>query len=211
MHNVDEFLTKQLESLQLQSYFEAFSKYLSCLMQWNKAYNLTAVRDPVTIIARHFMESLAILPMLVGENWLDVGTGPGFPGLPLAIVNSTKKIFLLDSNIKKINFLREIKRQLQLDHVTIVHKRATDFHPAIYFDTVMSRALCSLSQFLTWSEHCIAPSGIWLAMKGKTPIDELQQIAKERPEINYKLFDTRTAHHDADRCVIIMQRTEPHE
>jgi 16S rRNA (guanine527-N7)-methyltransferase len=211
MQNVEEYLENQLNNIELTQYLEYFSKYLSCLIQWNKAYNLTAVRDPITIIDRHFIESLTITPWLYGNTWLDLGTGPGFPGLPLAIINPTKKIFLLDSNIKKINFLREIKRQLQLEHVTVIHSRATDFLPNIYFDTVMSRALCSLSQFVAWSEHCIASSGIWLAMKGKTPTDELQQLTKERPDIIYNVFDTRKVQNGAERCVIIMQRTDRHE
>jgi 16S rRNA (guanine527-N7)-methyltransferase len=211
MQEFEKYLQEELSKLQLLEYLDDFKKYLLCLLQWNKAYNLTAVREPVEIIARHFIESLQIAPWLKGDVWLDVGTGPGFPGMPLAITHPNKKIFLLDSNIKKINFLREIKRQLKLEHVTVIYSHTSDFHPKLYFDTVMSRALSSLTQFVNWTEHLVGEDGIWLAMKGKNPTEEIQQLKTMHPKINYQYIDTKSASSHADRCLIIMQRTARHE
>jgi 16S rRNA (guanine527-N7)-methyltransferase len=177
------------DDLRLQSKFESglkglglrldsdpYLQYLSLLHKWNKAYNLTAIRDPEEMVSKHLLDSLAILPWVNGSNMIDVGTGPGLPGVPIALARPELKVVLLDSNGKKIRFLQEVKRKLTLDNIEIVQTRAEDYQPKQGFDTVTSRAFSELSQMLAWTKHFIAPNGIWLAMKGRYPDAELTDI-----------------------------------
>jgi 16S rRNA (guanine527-N7)-methyltransferase len=155
---------------------DPFLQYLNLLQKWNQAYNLTAVIDIEAMVTLHILDSLAILPWVHGERLLDVGSGPGLPGVPLALARSDLQVVLLDSNGKKIRFLQEVKRVLALDNVEIVQMRVENYHPSSGFDTVTSRALSELETMIDWTRHLVAPKGIWLAMKGRRPDAELMPI-----------------------------------
>ncbi|MGB3749341.1 MAG: 16S rRNA (guanine(527)-N(7))-methyltransferase RsmG [Rhodanobacter sp.] len=148
--------------------------YLALLERWNAAYNLTAVRDPAEMVTRHLLDSLAVLPFVHGRTLADLGTGPGLPGIVLAIAAPGREVLLVDSNGKKVRFLREAIRALKLEGVRAEQSRVEDV--AGQFDCVTARAFASLADMLAWGGHLLAPGGIWLAMKGKQPQDELPGI-----------------------------------
>ncbi len=148
--------------------------YQALLERWNTAYNLTAVRDPAGMITRHLLDSLAILPYVQGDHLADLGTGPGLPGVVLAIAAPGREIVLVDSNGKKVRFLREAIRALKLEGVRVEQARVEGVEGQ--FDCVTTRAFASLADMLGWGGHLLAPDGLWLAMKGKRPDDELPGI-----------------------------------
>lgn len=151
-------------------------EYLRLLEHWNQAYNLTAVRDMQAMVSRHLLDSLAILPWVKGPRVLDVGSGAGFPGLPIALMRSDLFVVLLDSNGKKTRFLNEVKRALSLKTVEIVQGRVEHYQPSEGFDTICSRALSELSQMMAWTERLLRPQGRCLAMKGQYPQEELSAL-----------------------------------
>ncbi len=130
---------------------EQLLAYLALLIKWNKAYNLTAVRDPDEMVSRHLLDSLSIVPSVapLGERWLDVGSGGGMPGVPLAILFPERKFTLLDSNGKKTRFLTQVKLELQLSNLDVVHSRVEAYTPAQSFAGICSRAFSSLQDFAT--------------------------------------------------------------
>lgn len=148
--------------------------YQALLERWNAAYNLTAVRDPAEMVTRHLLDSLAILPYVQGATLVDLGTGPGLPGIPLAIAAPERQILLVDSNGKKVRFLREAIRALQLGGVRAVQSRVEEVEGT--FDCITARAFASLADMLGWGGHLLAPGGTWLAMKGKAPDEELPGV-----------------------------------
>lgn len=148
--------------------------YLALLIKWNKAYNLTAVRDPDEMVSRHLLDSLSIIPHIGdAESWLDVGSGGGMPGIPLAILYPHKRIVTLDSNGKKTRFLTQVKLELKLDNLQVIHSRVEAFQPAEPFAGIVSRAFSSLEDFSNWTRHLGDTHTRWLAMKGLHPADEL--------------------------------------
>ncbi len=163
-------LSEQQQQLLLQ--------YLGLLIKWNKAYNLTAVRNPDEMVSRHLLDSLSVVTYVSqgGDNWLDVGSGGGMPGVPLAIVFPERKFTLLDSNGKKTRFLTQVKLELKLDNLEVVHSRAEAFTPAQPFTGIISRAFSSLADFSNWTRHLGDVKTHWLAMKGVHPDDELQAL-----------------------------------
>lgn len=149
------------------------------LHKWNKAYNLTSVRDPQQMLSRHIMDSLVVLPYLNGQRFIDVGTGPGLPGLPLAITAPDKEFVLLDSLGKRVRFIRQVCHELGLNNVTAVQSRVEDYQPELPFDGVISRAFASLSDMLNWCGHLPAKHGKFLALKGVYPTQELEDTPAE--------------------------------
>lgn len=147
--------------------------YLSLLIKWNKAYNLTAVRDPNEMVSRHLLDSLSVVPFIEGNRQLDVGSGGGMPGIPLAILFPDMKISVLDSNGKKTRFLTQVKLELKLDNLEVIHSRAEAFQPTVPFTGIISRAFSSLEDFTQWTRHMGDSQTRWLAMKGLHPADEL--------------------------------------
>lgn len=147
--------------------------YLALLIKWNKAYNLTAVRDPDEMVSRHLLDSLSVVPFIDGERQLDVGSGGGMPGIPLAIMFPDMKVTLLDSNGKKTRFLTQVKLELKLDNLEVIHSRAEAYQPAQPFTGIISRAFSSLEDFTHWTRHMGDTNTRWLAMKGLHPADEL--------------------------------------
>ncbi len=140
--------------------------YIALLAKWNQAYNLTAVRDSAEMVTRHLLDSLAVAPHLTGLRIIDVGTGAGLPGIPLAILFPERQFVLLDSNGKKTRFLVQAKASLGLDNVTVVHSRVEEYRPEEPFDTVITRAFAALTDILSLCQHLISPAGAVLAMKG---------------------------------------------
>ena len=174
-----------LESLHLpcsEHQINQLLKYLDMLERLNKAYNLTAIRDPFDMIHLHILDSLAISDELKGDDFIDVGTGQGLPGIPLAILNQDKNFTLLDSNGKKTRFLFQVKLELGLANMSEVKKRVEEFNPQKTYDCVLSRAFSSLSDMVQNCQHLLNPDGYFLAMKGKLPQTELSQLQK-----NYKV------------------------
>ncbi|MCQ2044136.1 16S rRNA (guanine527-N7)-methyltransferase [Stutzerimonas kunmingensis] len=152
--------------------------YLALLIKWNKAYNLTAVRDPDEMVSRHLLDSLSVVSFVAesGQTLLDVGSGGGMPGVPLAIVFPDRSFTLLDSNGKKTRFLTQVKLELKLANLEVVHSRVEQFQPAEAFDGITSRAFSSLEDFASWTRHLGNTQTRWLAMKGVQPDDELQRL-----------------------------------
>ena len=178
-------LKRGLELLQLtcnEKQLNQLLNYLDLLERWNKAYNLTAIRDPFDMINLHLLDSLAISAELQGDRFIDVGTGPGLPGIPLAIINQNKNFTLLDSNGKKTRFLFQTKLELGLDNISEVNQRVQDFHPKQTYDCVLSRAFSSLGDMVENCHHLLNQNGYFLAMKGKLPQTELRELPK-----NYKV------------------------
>ncbi|WP_266180129.1 16S rRNA (guanine(527)-N(7))-methyltransferase RsmG [Dyella humicola] len=176
-HDLQTQLERGIAALGLQlpaNAVERLLDYQELLARWNATYNLTAVRDPAEMITRHLLDSLAILPYVRGETLADLGTGPGLPGIPLAIAAPGRQILLVDSNGKKVRFLREAIRSLKLEGVRAVQSRVEDVEGQ--FDCVTARAFASLADMLAWGGHLLTKEGIWLAMKGKRPDDEMPAI-----------------------------------
>ncbi len=148
------------------------------LERWNARVNLTAIRDPQAMVSGHILDSLAVRPLLQGKRILDIGTGAGFPGLPLAIAEPETEFELLDSNGKKIGFVRHAIGDLGLANVAAIKARAGDYAPAERFDTVIARALASIPKLLELAGHLIKEDGVLLALKGKHPAKELEPIKK---------------------------------
>ena len=157
---------------------EQLLAYLALLIKWNKAYNLTAVRDPDEMVSRHLLDSLSVVPFVAeaGDNWLDVGSGGGMPGIPLAILFPERQFTLLDSNGKKTRFLTQVKLELKLANLEVIHSRVEAFKPEQPFSGIVSRAFSSLEDFANWTRHLGDGQSQWLAMKGVHPDDELQAL-----------------------------------
>jgi len=146
------------------------------LERWNRKVNLTAIRDRDEMITSHLLDSLVAGPLLEGESILDVGTGPGFPGLPLAIVQPERHFTLLDSNNKKIMFAQHAAGLLGLDNVSAVKARGEDYAPGHGFDTVIARALAALPRLVEIAGHHVREDGVFVALKGRYPDEELEQL-----------------------------------
>lgn len=153
--------------------------YLSLLDKWNRTYNLTGVRDPAEMVSRQLLDSLSILPLLNGREIVDVGSGPGLPGIPLAVARPELRFTLLDSNSKKCRFVEQAKIELRLPNLTVVRSRVEQFEPDNLFDTVLSRAFASLPEMLELSAHLVASDGCILAMKGALHQQEIETAAKK--------------------------------
>ncbi len=152
--------------------------YLDLMQTWNRVFNLTTITKPRDMVYLHIIDSLAIQPYVHGKRLLDVGTGAGLPGIPLAIANPQQHWVLLDKNSKKTRFLTQVVAELKLDHVEIIHSRSEDFHPALCFDSILSRALGTIRLFAESSYHLLCQDGLLIAMKGKYPQEELNEIPK---------------------------------
>lgn len=167
---------------------EQLLDYVGLLFTWNSAYNLTAIRDPEQMIALHILDSLAILPFVTGDNLIDVGTGPGLPGIPLAIMCPDKTFKLLDSNGKKTRFLFHARCQLKLQNLTEIQSRVEKFQPEQTYDTVLSRAFTSVAEMVDKCKHLLNPDGHFLAMKGKFPQSELSLLEKDyKVDVSHRL------------------------
>jgi len=151
-------------------------QFIELLLKWNRAYNLTALSDPIEMVERHLLDSLSVLPYVQGKRILDMGTGPGLPGVPLAIVRPQQAFVLLDSNSKKIRFVRQAMLELTLDNIQPVHARVERYRPNEPFDTLIARAFTELPRMLELTRGLLTPQGRLLAMKGRLPQSELARL-----------------------------------
>ena len=150
--------------------------YAALLYKWNKTYSLTAMREQDKAISHHLLDSLAVLPFMPTGNLLDVGSGGGMPGIPLAIARPELRITLLDSNSKKAAFLQQAAIELALPNISVHCGRVEQYHPTVGFAAITSRAFSELADFVRLSRHLLAPGGHWLAMKGVWPHDEITRL-----------------------------------
>lgn len=178
--------------------------YVELLDKWNKAYNLTSVRDPMQMLVRHILDSIVVNPHLQGSRFIDVGTGPGLPGIPLAIVRPDAHFVLLDSLGKRVRFLRQVQHELGLSNIEPVQSRVEDFAAKPPFDGVISRAFASLQDMLSWCHHLPAkPEGRFYALKGVRPDDELATL----PEgiVVESVVRLRVPELDGERHLVILK------
>src|ERR1700728_3796998 len=157
---------------------ETLLKLVDELERGNAQFNLTAIRDRPGMLRKHVLDSLSLQPFLKGTRIADVGTGAGFPGLPLAVVNPARRFSLIEATGKKARFVERTVEQLGLSNVEVVNERAERFRPLAPFDTIFARALSSLSDFVAYAGHLCAPDGRLLAMKGKRPDEEIWALPK---------------------------------
>ena len=176
-----ELLTTSASAMSLQLAPEAAELLLRLVDELelgNAQFNLTAIRDRPGMLHKHLLDSLSLQPYLRGERLADVGTGAGFPGLPLAIMNPARHFVLIEATAKKARFVTQTVGRIGLHNVEVVNTRAETFRPQELFDTVMARALSSLADFVAYAGHLCAPQGRLLAMKGKRPDDEISALPK---------------------------------
>lgn len=147
--------------------------YVERIYKWNKAFNLTSVREPEQMMVKHILDSLAVAPFLTDKNYIDVGTGPGLPGIPLAIACPKKQFTLLDSLGKRVRFMKQCAFEMKLVNINPIQSRVEDHVPEQYYDAVLSRAFASLKDMLHWCEHLVDSQGKFLALKGQYPADEI--------------------------------------
>lgn len=153
-----------------------YATLLAELARWNEKINLTAIRDPDEMITGHLLDSLVVRPLLEGQNILDVGTGGGFPGLPLAIAEPGRVFTLIDSNNRKIMFVQHALALLGLTNVTAIKQRTEDYAPAERFDTVIARAVATLPRLIDIAGHHVREDGVFVALKGRYPAEELENV-----------------------------------
>ena len=179
--------------------------YLALLVKWNKVYNLTAIRDPRQMVIQHLLDSLAIIPYINGERWLDVGSGAGLPGMVMAIMRPDWKVTLLDSNSKKTGFLQQVVIELGLSNVQIQCVRVEEFFAQDKYDGIVSRAFTELGDFLRITSHLIADNGRWVAMKG-FPEQELTRVPDNC--LVEKIIKLAVPGLDAARSLVIVKTRE---
>lgn len=150
--------------------------YVALLQKWNKTFALTALRDPAKAVSHHLLDSLAVLPYVTQDSLLDVGSGGGQPGIPLAIARPDLAVTLLDSNSKKTAFLQQAVIELELKNVAVHCGRVEQYRPPEKFAGIVSRAFSELADFVTLSAALLAPEGRWLALKGVRPDDEIARL-----------------------------------
>jgi 16S rRNA (guanine527-N7)-methyltransferase len=157
---------------------ETLLKLVDELEQGNAQFNLTAIRDRLGMLQKHVLDSLSLQPYLRGERLADVGTGAGFPGLVLSVVNPRRRFTLIEATSKKARFVEQTVKRLGLDNVLVVNSRAENYRPFELFDTVFARALSSLADFVAYAGHLCTPGGRLLAMKGKRPEGEISALPR---------------------------------
>jgi 16S rRNA (guanine527-N7)-methyltransferase len=186
---------------------EAIAKlaaYLELVEKWNRVHNLTAVREPAQMVTLHLLDSLSILPHIAkAATLLDVGTGAGLPGIPLAIARPALRVTLLDSSHKKCTFLRQAKTELSLDNVEVVCDRVENWKPESRFEVVVSRAFSDLADFIEQAKHLVAPGGRLLAMKGVYPFEEIARMPATHRVA--QVIELRVPRLDASRHVVLVE------
>lgn len=153
--------------------------FVQLIDKWNKAYNLTSVRDPMQMLSKHILDSIVVAPELDKQSYIDVGTGPGLPGIPLAIMCPDKHFVLLDSLGKRVRFMKQAGYELGLNNIQPVQSRVEQYQSDIHFDGVISRAFASLKDMLHWCQHLVDSQGNFLALKGQYPQQELNELSSE--------------------------------
>lgn len=179
--------------------------FIKLIEKWNKAYNLTAIRDREEMARLHILDSLAIVPHIEGKRIIDIGTGAGLPGIPLAICLPGIGFTLLDSNAKKTRFVQQVALELKLKNVEVLHSRVENYHPETPYDAVLTRAFADLSDIVKLTAHLLARGGVLLAMKGQS-MDELAQIKAKTSVISISVPGA-----DVERCLVRIELPEQAE
>lgn len=205
--NLSQHLPEALEAMGLNAdvrHEAALLDYLGLMARWNKTYNLTAIHEPERMLTHHILDSLVILPQIGTGPLLDVGSGAGLPGIPLAILRPDLKVTVLDASQKKCGFMQQAAIELKLDNIAVVHGRVEAFRPMDGFPQVVSRAFSDLSEFVRLTRHLLAEGGEWLAMKGLFPHEEIAQLKGARVCRDIPLHVPGLG---ADRHLIVMEAT----
>lgn len=179
-------------------------QYLALVEKWNKVHNLTAVRDPEQMVILHLLDSLVVLPHIQVQRLLDVGSGAGLPGIPLAICLPELQVTTLDSNQKKASFMRQAKAELGLQNLEVVSTRVEQFKPAQKFEAIISRAFSDLSLFIKLTKHLCADGAQWLAMKGVIPEAELVELKNKTGIEPSEIVPLHVPYLDAQRHLIFL-------
>jgi len=177
--------------------------YVEMLHKWNKAYNLTSVRDPNEMLVRHILDSIVVAPHLQGTRFIDVGTGPGLPGIPLSIVRPESHFTLLDSLGKRVRFLRQVQHELKLTNIEPVQSRVEDFPAEPPFDGVISRAFASLNDMVSWCHHLPGDTGRFYALKGQLPEDEIALLPAGLAVES--IIELKVPHLEGERHLVIVK------
>jgi 16S rRNA (guanine527-N7)-methyltransferase len=204
-----ELLDEGLYELELEERLggdELLMEYVTELMNWNRVYNLTSVRKPTDIVSRHILDSLTILPHLNGKRILDIGTGAGLPGIPLAIACPECDIVLLDSSSKKLRFVQQTLGILKLDNVTVEDCRVEEYQPETLFDTVICRAFSDLPDFYRYAARLCNEGGKMLAMKGVYPMTEVECL--DDKSVIDEVVTLKVPGLEAERHLVIMHAAE---
>jgi 16S rRNA (guanine527-N7)-methyltransferase len=182
-------------------------QYLSLLNKWNKVYNLTAVREPLEMVTLHLLDSLSVLPYISAKNLLDVGSGGGLPGIVLAICLPHLQVTTIDTVQKKAIFMRQVKGELGLDNLQVMHGRVESYQPSEKFELIVSRAFSELALFVNLTKHLLIQNGRWLAMKGQLPQSELEAVELENLDVKVKkIIPLTVAGLDAERHLLILEK-----
>jgi len=215
-HDLADSLQKGIKQLNLDATREQQTQLISLLEQlikWNKTYNLTAIKTPKEGLTLHLLDSLAVVPFIKANsvldvpNVLDVGTGAGFPGLPLAIMLPEVNFTLLDSNAKKTRFIRQQIHLLGLNNVEVIHSRVEqqqNISENERFAIIISRAFASLANMVSLTQHLLAENGRWLAMKGRYDADEIKDLADHAQEVAHYRLNIPSL--TAERCLVELKR-----
>ena len=194
---------KELGLVVENSRIEQLLDFIKLIGKWNKAYNLTAIRDKEEMVRLHLLDSLAILPYIEGRRIIDIGTGAGLPGIPLAICLPETEFTLLDSNAKKTRFVQQAVLELKLKNVQIRHSRVEQYRPETLFDTALCRAFAGLEDIVKLTAHLLGEGGVLLAMKGQSPDAELKQLSAKSSVIPIHVPGI-----EAERCLVRIELFE---
>ena len=195
-----KILISGLQALNLalnEQQVEQLLGFVKLIEKWNKAYNLTAIRGREDMVRLHLLDSLAIAAYIEGKRVIDIGTGAGLPGIPLAICLPETKFTLLDSNAKKTRFVQQAILELKLKNATVFHRRVEHYQPELTFNTVITRAFASLSDIVKLTAHLLGKDGVLLAMKGQNPEAELAQVTAKTT-----LIPVNVPGCEAERCLV---------
>ena len=217
MNNLEVMLQSGADKMGLSITSEQINllrRYVDLLMKWNRVYNLTAVRSPEEMIERHILDSLSVLPYVesilgAGQQLLDVGSGPGLPGIPLAIMLPDRNISTLDCVGKKTRFQVQVCTDLGLDNVTVLNERVEKWQPKELYNVVISRAFSSIRDMMIGTDHLLRADGQWLAMKGIHPKHELDELKTVRPDITMvESHSLDVAGCEGQRHLVILERMD---
>ncbi|MCY4219163.1 MAG: 16S rRNA (guanine(527)-N(7))-methyltransferase RsmG [Gammaproteobacteria bacterium] len=205
--SVSRLLTKGCSHLGLdlsKSQLRALEMHIEYITKWNQRVNLTSILDFEQMVVRHILDSLAILPYVRGSRLLDIGSGGGFPGVPIAITHTGIEIVLLDSNKKKTEFLGHVKTQLKLSNVSVIHERIENYRPVETVHTLTARAVGSIQRVLGQVQSLGHPSTRLLVMKGKNPESEIQDLILDRDQ-DISIVELDVPYLNADRNLVVIE------
>ncbi|WP_144392481.1 16S rRNA (guanine(527)-N(7))-methyltransferase RsmG [Pleionea sediminis] len=207
--NLQEKIAQGVKTLGLsvsEHQLSQFYQIIEMLIKWNKAYNLTAIREPEQMVITHLLDSLSIANHLNPGVVLDVGTGPGFPGIPLSILFPERDFFLLDSNGKKTRYLKQLVFEMDFKRVSVLDSRVEEWQPERPFDVIVSRAFASLDKMIGLTDHLLAKNGVWQAMKGEDPVEELAKLPENIEVVSIDRLDVPNLR--AERHLVTLKKKD---